>query len=77
MYREETLMRTETNRTYTVEGMTCGHCEQSVREEVEALDGVSDASADRTTGQLRVTGAAIDDAAVRGAVEAAGYQLVA
>ena len=28
-------MSTATERTYNVEGMSCGHCELSVREEVE------------------------------------------
>jgi copper chaperone CopZ len=70
-------MSTTTERSYTVQGMTCGHCELSVREEVEELDGVESARADRGTGRLIVRGAAIDDDAVRRAVEAAGYQLAA
>ena len=56
--------------------MTCGHCELSVREEVEELAGVESAQADRTTGRLTVQGD-IEDAAVREAVEAAGYKLAA
>ena len=62
-------------KIYTVQGMTCGHCELSVRDEVEELAGVSSVDADRTTGRLVVRGEAIDDAAVRAAVEAAGYQV--
>jgi copper chaperone CopZ len=62
-------------RTYVVAGMSCGHCEMSVREEVEELEGVISASADATTGRLVVDGDAIDDTAVRAAVEAAGYRL--
>lgn len=59
---------------FTVNGMTCGHCELSVREEVEELDGVSSATADRASGQLTVVGD-VDPAAVRKAVETAGYTL--
>jgi copper chaperone CopZ len=62
-------------RTYAVVGMSCGHCEKSVMEEVEELAGVASASADAATGRLVVHGEAINDAAVRGAVEAAGYKL--
>ena len=69
-------MSTPTDKTYVVEGMTCGHCELSVREEVEELAGVESAQADRTTGRLTVRGD-IEDAAVREAVEAAGYKLAA
>ncbi len=63
-------------RTYTVEGMTCGHCELSVREEVEELDGVESAQVDGTTGLLTVRGD-VDDAAVRAAVADAGYRVAA
>ena len=64
-------------KTYTVQGMTCGHCELSVREEVEEVTGVDSVEADRTTGRLTVRGDDIDDAAVRAAVETAGYQVAA
>jgi len=70
-------MSTTSVKTYTVPGMTCGHCELSVRDEVEELAGVSSVEAHRTTGRLVVRGEAIDDAAVRAAVEAAGYQVAA
>lgn len=63
-------------RTYTVQGMTCGHCELSVREEIEELAGVESARADCATGQLTVRGD-VDDAAVREAVKAAGYEVAA
>lgn len=70
-------MTIQSERAYTVQGMTCGHCELSVREEVEELDGVESAEADRATGRLVVHGEAIDDAAVRRAVQGAGYELAA
>jgi copper chaperone CopZ len=68
---------TTSEKTYTVQGMTCGHCELSVREEVEELAGVESVQADRTTGLLTVRGEGVDDAAVRDAVEAAGYSVAA
>jgi copper chaperone CopZ len=61
--------------TYTVQGMTCGHCEMSVREEVEELSGVVSAQADHATGRLTVQGEQVDDDEVRRAVEAAGYKV--
>lgn len=69
-------MSTSAEKTYRVEGMTCGHCELSVREEVEELAGVESARADRSTGRLTVVGE-VDDAAVREAVKAAGYEVAA
>lgn len=62
---------------YTVTGMTCGHCEMSVREEVEQVAGVSTIDVSATTGRLVVSGGqSIDDAAVLAAVEEAGYRAV-
>jgi copper chaperone len=67
-------MVTET-RTYTVTGMTCAHCVASVREEVSELPGVAAAEVDLASGRLVVTGATIDDGAVRAAVAEAGYEV--
>lgn len=67
--------QTETQTTYAVTGMTCGHCELSVREEVEALPGVTAAKADRATGTLVVTGQA-EAEQVAAAVKEAGYEVV-
>ena len=66
-----------TEKTFQVEGMTCGSCELTVREEVEELDFVDSAQADRTTGQVVVRGEQIDDTAVREAITAAGYKVAA
>ncbi len=62
--------------TYTVVGMTCGHCVTSVTEEVSAVPGVTDIDVDLATGALVVTSdPGVDDAAVRAAVSEAGYQI--
>jgi copper chaperone CopZ len=62
---------------YRVTGMTCGHCEMSVREEVGEIAGVDDVQVSAQTGRLVVTAAAeIDDAQVLAAVAEAGYSAV-
>ncbi|MFD4291729.1 heavy-metal-associated domain-containing protein [Rhodococcus sp. NPDC058532] len=59
---------------YTVTGMTCGHCASSVREEVGSIEGVTAVQVDVPTGLVTVTSAVpVDAAAVRAAVEEAGY----
>lgn len=58
--------------TITVEGMSCGHCEQSVEEALRGVDGVTDVSADNEASQATVEGEADASALVR-AVEDAGY----
>jgi len=56
--------------------MTCGHCAASVTEEITEIDGVEGVEVDVPTGQVTVTSAApLDAAAVKAAVEEAGYQL--
>lgn len=63
-----------TTRTYTVTGMTCSHCVAAVTEEVGAVAGVDEVAVDLDSGRLDVSGADdLDDAAVRAAVEEAGY----
>ena len=59
---------------YLVKGMTCGHCEMSVREEVGEVLGVTDVDVSAATGELTVTAdRPIDDDAVLAAVAEAGY----
>lgn len=64
-------------REYQVTGMTCGHCELSVREEVEQLAGVADIQVSAAAGRLTITAPAdLDDDGVIAAVEEAGYAAV-
>jgi copper chaperone CopZ len=54
--------------------MTCGHCVQAVRTEVAAVPGVTGVDVDLDTKEVVVHGEAVDDAAVRAAIEGAGYE---
>jgi copper chaperone CopZ len=69
-----------TSTTYSVNGMTCGHCSASVTEEISKLAGVQEVTVDLNAGgtsAVHVTSeSALDDAAVREAVDEAGYELV-
>lgn len=63
--------------TYTVNGMTCGHCVSSVKEEVSEVPGVTGVEVDLATGLLTVSS---DEPVARdliaSAVKEAGYELV-
>ena len=62
---------------YQVTGMTCGHCEMSIREEVGQVPNVETIQVSAKTGKLVVTATApVDDAAVLAAVDEAGYSAV-
>ncbi|RKF22900.1 heavy-metal-associated domain-containing protein [Micromonospora globbae] len=66
-----------TTATYQVKGMTCGHCVNSVSTEISGITGVRDVQVDLASGQVTVTSdAPLDPAAVRAAVDEAGYDLV-
>ncbi|MBN9607920.1 MAG: heavy metal transporter [Actinobacteria bacterium 69-20] len=64
--------------TYTVDGMTCGHCADAVTGEITAIDGVHGVDVDVASGRVTVTS---DDplpvGRVRAAVTEAGFELTA
>ncbi|RGC68124.1 Copper chaperone CopZ [Micromonospora sp. MW-13] len=63
--------------TYQVQGMTCGHCVNSVSTEVGAIEGISDVQVELASGRLTVTSEGpLDTDTVRAAVDEAGYDLV-
>jgi copper chaperone len=69
-----------TTQTYSVTGMTCGHCAGAVTDEIKALDGVSEVQVDLVAGgtsTVTVTSAApLDETAVAEALDEAGdYEL--
>jgi copper chaperone CopZ len=56
--------------------MTCDHCVRAVRDEVSAIEGVTDVDVDLTSGVLRVTAEQpVPPPAIRDAVQEAGYTL--
>ena len=66
-----------TEITYTVPGMHCGHCERAVRSELGEVRGVESVDVDLETKLVSVRGANLDDAALRAAIEEAGYEAAA
>jgi copper ion binding protein len=66
-----------TTSTYTVKGMTCGHCVSSVKEEVGEVPGVTGVEVELETGRLTVhSEAPISADRIEAAVKEAGYELV-
>ena len=63
--------------TYSVSGMTCGHCVLSVKEEIGEIDGVESVDVDLESGRVDVAGAGVTEEQVRAAVAEAGYEVVA
>jgi len=62
--------------TVTVSGMSCGHCATSVREELTDIPGVRAVDVDLASGNVTIAhDGEVESAAIRSAVEDAGYQL--
>ncbi|MDZ7674793.1 MAG: copper ion binding protein [Acidimicrobiales bacterium] len=65
-----------TTNTFTVAGMTCGHCVQSVEEAIGEIDGVESVTVDLDSGLVTVrSDTAISTDAVASAVDGAGYRI--
>ena len=63
--------------TVAVRGMTCGHCERAVTQEVGLVEGVRDVSVDLAAGTVTVSvDRPVDRAEIAAAVDEAGYTLV-
>ena len=62
--------------TFKVEGMMCPKCEARTRKALEAVAGVEKAEASHTTGTAVVTGADLNAAALKAAIEGAGYKVI-
>ena len=60
-------------RTYTVDGMSCQHCVDAITGEVTRVDGVTNVAVDLAAKTVTVEGEPVDDAAVRDAIDEAGY----
>ncbi|TRW45983.1 heavy-metal-associated domain-containing protein [Georgenia yuyongxinii] len=77
------MSTTEIDRTTVVdvEGMTCGHCVQHVTTELKNLDDVKNVSVELNAGGISqvtvVADVVLDDAALRAAVDEAGYTVAA
>ncbi len=59
--------------TYAVPGISCEHCRVAITGEVETVDGVTAVDVDLVAKVVTVTGADVDEAAVRDAIDTAGY----
>ena len=63
--------------TFTVNGMTCAHCERAITQEISAVDGVEAVTVDVASGTVTVTAAQpVDRADIAAAIDEAGYALI-
>ena len=59
----------------SVKGMMCGHCEKHVKEALEAIDGITSATASHEKAEVAIeTSKEVDESVIKAAVEKAGYK---
>ncbi|WMM24582.1 cation transporter [Tissierella sp. MB52-C2] len=63
-------------KTLLVEGMSCGHCENAVKNALKGLDGVSKVEVNLSSKSVEVEGEGLNDILIKGAIEDAGYDLI-
>ncbi|HEX7525747.1 MAG TPA: heavy-metal-associated domain-containing protein [Gaiellaceae bacterium] len=61
--------------TYSVPGVSCEHCRSAITKEVESVAGVESVVVDLERKLVTVSGENVDDTAVRGAIDEAGYDI--
>ena len=69
------MSQTAEQLTYSVPGMSCAHCRVAITSEVEKVAGVSSVDVDLDAKRVTVAGSQLDDAAVRAAIDEAGYDV--
>ena len=62
-------------KTYSVPGVTCDHCRRAITTEVAGVAGVRSVDVDLEQKLVTVRGEDLDDAAVRTAIDEAGYDV--
>jgi copper chaperone CopZ len=61
--------------TYSVPGISCGHCRSAITSEVTKVAGVSVVDVDLDAKTVTVKGVGFHDDAVRDAIDEAGYDI--
>jgi copper chaperone len=61
--------------TYSVPGVSCEHCVTAITDEVQRTAGARTVEVDLATKRVTVTGSGLDEAAIRAAIDEAGYEV--
>ena len=69
------MNQTDEQLTYSVPGVSCGHCRAAITAEVAMVPGVASVDVDLGARRVTVTGSDLEDEAVRAAIDEAGYDV--
>ena len=63
--------------TYSVPGVSCAHCKHAIESEVSQVQGVESVDVDIDAKTVTISGEPLDEAALVGAIDEAGYEVAA
>lgn len=63
--------------SFSVPGVSCGHCRSAIENEVSALSGVESVEVDLDAKIVTVRGEPLDEQAIVAAIDEAGYEVAA
>ena len=69
-------MDTTRDITVKVAGMTCSHCEGTVKRNLEAMEGVNNVEASRQDETVKISGSDIDLERVKETINKLGYKFI-
>jgi copper chaperone len=69
------MSQTAEHLNYFVPGVSCGHCRAAITAEVAMVPGVASVDVDLAARRVTVAGEQLDDAAIRAAIDEAGYDV--
>lgn len=59
-----------------VEGMSCGHCEASVKERLMEIEGIEDVKVNLETKEVKIKGQEILDEEIKNAIDEIGFEVI-
>jgi copper chaperone len=69
------MIQTAQQLSYSVPEVSCEHCRAAITSELEKVVGVSSVDVDLSAKRVTVTGERLDGAAVRAAIDDAGFEV--
>lgn len=69
-------MENQKQLTIKVAGMSCAHCESTVKRSLESMEGIVNVEADNASGTVKITGANIDLELIREKINNLGYKYI-
>lgn len=75
-FKKTSNMKLKEGVTIKVEGMTCSHCEASVKRNLESLTGIKEVVANNNSNTVKIVGSDYDMETVKATIDKIGYKFI-